>query len=160
MLSFNPRRQAERAQAVVTRRIAEKAARRAALMTVQGRAASMGPAELEAAPKSDIVRSEAYRRAVAMLPCKACGIAGHSQCAHGNTGKGMALKVSDLDAFPLCCSRPGVEGCHVLFDTGRLLDKAARRAIEPAWARDTQRQILALGLWPKDLPVPTQGETP
>lgn len=152
--SFNPKRQADRARAIVVRRIAEKAARRAALMSTTGRHGSMGPAELAPAPKDEPVRHEGYRRLVALLPCKACGIAGYSQAAHPNTGKGTGTKTDDRLCFPLCCVRPGVEGCHVLFDTGRLLDKAARRAIEPAWACDTQRQITALGLWPKDLPPP------
>lgn len=35
-----------------------------------------------------------------------------------------------------------------------LLGKEARRAIEPAWAADTQHQIAAHGLWPKKLPYP------
>ena len=33
-------------------------------------------------PKDAPVRSEAYRRAVASLPCIACGIQGYSQAAH------------------------------------------------------------------------------
>lgn len=37
-----------------------------------------------------------------------------------------------------------------------LLGKEARRAIEPAWAADTQRQIVMRGLWPKKLPLPTK----
>lgn len=151
--AFNPKRRADRAAAVIVRRIAEKAARRAALVAAPGRLASMAPAITTAAPKTLIVRSEAYRRAVATLPCKACSVPGFSQAAHPNTGKGMATKTDDRLAFPLCCARPDIEGCHVLFDTGRLLAKAARRAIEPAWGADTRRQILAQGLWPEDLPM-------
>lgn len=105
-------------------------------------------------PKSDLVRSPAYRRAVASLPCKYCGIPGFSQCAHSNTGKGMGIKASDLDSFPLCADRPGQRGCHSRFDQGALLDKAARKLMEPAWVADTQRQIYAMGLWPTTIPYP------
>ncbi|GHC72733.1 hypothetical protein GCM10007320_08810 [Pseudorhodoferax aquiterrae] len=152
--SFNPKRQADRARQVAERRIAEKAARRGALLATQGRAASMGPADLAPAPKAEIVRSEAYRRVVALLPCRCCGIAGYSQAAHGSQGKGMALKASDLELFPLCSDRPDKRGCHSMLDQGALYPKEVRRTLETAWARDTQRQILTLGLWPKDLPVP------
>ena len=30
--------------------------------------------------------------------------------------------------------------------------KAVRHELEPVWAADTQRQIMALGLWPKNMP--------
>lgn len=149
----NPERAARRKAEAASRRDQQKADRRSALAATRGRPATMGPAELAPAPKDEPVRHEGYRRLVALLPCKACGIAGYSQAAHPNTGKGTGTKTDDRLCFPLCCVRPGIEGCHVLFDTGRLLDKAARRAIEPAWACDTQRQITALGLWPKDLPL-------
>lgn len=108
--------------------------------------------------KSAPVRSEAYRRAVASLPCINCGVPGHSQCAHSNSGKGAGIKASDLDSFPLCTVHPGadgrlVQGCHENFDQGALFTKAVRRELEPVWAADTQRRILAMGLWPKALPL-------
>ena len=31
--------------------------------------------------------------------------------------------------------------------------KAVRRELEPVWAADTRRKLLALGLWPKALPL-------
>ena len=34
-----------------------------------------------------------------------------------------------------------------------LFTKAVRRELEPVWAADTQRRILAMGLWPKALPL-------
>lgn len=92
-------------------------------------------------PKENPVRDEPYRRLVATLPCKNCGIAGYSQAAHPNTGKGAGTKASDSDCFPLCCDRPGVRVCHSAFDQGALFSKAARRAIEQAWAADTRRQL-------------------
>ena len=107
-------------------------------------------------PKGEFVRSEAYRRAVASMPCKICGIAGYSQCAHSNTGKGMGLKSSDLESFPACADREGIRGCHSMLDSGALYPKLVRQALEPAWAADTRRYIIAAGLWPKNLPHYTQ----
>lgn len=104
-------------------------------------------------PKVVPVVSETYRRLVAARPCKLCGIAGFSQAAHPNTGKGQGTKTDDRLCFPLCCDRPGVVGCHGLFDQHALLSKEARRAIEPAWGADTRRAILAAGDWPAQLPL-------
>ena len=56
---------------------------------VPGPVASAPAARVE---KSAPVRSEALRRAVASLPCINCGIPGHSQCAHSNSGKGAGIK--------------------------------------------------------------------
>ena len=101
--------------------------------------------------KSAPMRSEAYRRAVASLPCIACGIQGHSQAAHlPPEAKGM--KQSDLLTFPLCCVRVGVPGCHQDYDNYRLFPKHAAMTVGRAWAKDTQRRIQAMGLWPKGLP--------
>lgn len=106
-------------------------------------------------PKSQPVRSEAYRRIVASLPCCICGVPGYSQAAHGSDGKGMGIKACDLKTlFPACCDRPGVRGCHSRLDQGALFTKAARHALEPAWAADTQRKIHAMGKWPKGLAYP------
>ena len=102
--------------------------------------------------KSAPVRSEAYRRAVASLPCCICGVPGYSQAAHGSAGKGMGIKACDLTLFPACCDRPGVRGCHGQLDQGALFKKAVRHELEPVWAADTQRKIQAMGLWPKGLP--------
>lgn len=133
---------------------------RAAMKNVAPRAAVMGGACTGVAvPKAAPVRSEAYRRAVASLPCINCKVPGYSQCAHSNSGKGAGIKASDLDSFPLCTVHPGadgglVQGCHERFDQGALFSKAVRRELEPAWAADTRRKIQAMGLWPKGLPVP------
>ena len=113
--------------------------------------------------KAAPARSEAYRRAVASLPCINCGVPGYSQCAHSNSGKGAGIKASDLDSFPLCTVHPGadgrlVQGCHENFDQGALFTKAVRRELEPVWAADTQRRIHAMGLWPQNLPVPASPE--
>ena len=108
-------------------------------------------------PKDAPVRSEAYRRAVASLPCAICGVPGYSQCAHSNSGKGAGIKASDLDSFPLCTVHPVadgrlVQGCHERFDQGALFSKLVRRDLEQAWIADTQRKIYSMGLWPKKLP--------
>lgn len=118
---------------------------------VPGPVASAPAARVE---KSAPVRSEALRRAVASLTCVICGMPGYSQAAHGSEGKGMGIKACDLTLFPACCDRPGVRGCHSLLDQGALFTKAVRRELEPVWAADTRRNLLALGLWPKDVPVP------
>lgn len=103
--------------------------------------------------KSAPVRSEAYRRAVASLPCVACGIPGYSQAAH-LPPEAKGLKQSDLLAFPLCCARIGVPGCHQDYDQYRMYPKHAAMTVGRAWAADTQRKILAMGLWPDSLPRP------
>lgn len=107
--------------------------------------------------KAHPVRNEAYRRAVASLPCVICGVPGYSQAAHGSgvgTGasKGMGIKACDTTLFPACCDRPGVRGCHSQLDQGAMFRKAVRHELEPVWAADTQRRIYALGLWPKNMP--------
>ena len=121
---------------------------------VPGPVASAPAARVE---KSAPVRSEALRRAVASLPCINCGVPGHSQCAHSNSGKGAGIKASDLDSFPLCTVHPGadgtlVQGCHERFDQGALFSKLVRRELEQAWIADTQRKIYSMGLWPQKLP--------
>lgn len=114
------------------------------------------PAQVSTAPAAQVnkdapVRNEAYRRAVASLPCVMCGIAGYSQAAHGSEGKGMGIKASDLTLFPACAPRPGIAGCHAELDQGAKFSKAVRRELEPVWAADTRRKLLAMGLWPTNL---------
>lgn len=106
--------------------------------------------------KSKPIRSEAYRRAVASLPCVICGYPAPSQAAHGSDGKGMGLKACDLTIFPACADRPGVRGCHSKLDQGALFSKAVRRTLEPVWAADTRRRITSMGLWPANLQKPEE----
>lgn len=118
------------------------------------------PVAVSAAPAAHVekatpVRSQAYLRVVASLPCIACGIQGYSQAAHlPPDAKGM--KQSDLLTFPLCCVRVGVPGCHQDYDNYRLFPKAAAMTVGRAWAKDTQRRIKAMGIWPKGLSVPSE----
>jgi hypothetical protein len=111
-----------------------------------------------AQPKDDLVRSEAYRRLVAMGACEHCKASGHSQAAH-LPPEGKAIKVSDLDTFALCTVRPDgagglYEGCHGQFDQYHLFPR--EQAIKKArvWIRATQRRVYASGKWPKNVPVP------
>ena len=120
------------------------------------------PEPVASAPAAQVakaapVRSEAYRRLVASLPCIACGIQGYSQAAHlPPEAKGM--KQSDLLTFPLCCTRVGIPGCHQDYDQYRLFPRAAAMTVGRAWAADTQRRIHAMGLWPQNLPAPANQE--
>lgn len=119
--------------------------------------ATVGPAPAKRIEKEAPVRSEAYRRLVAQLPCASCGIYGYSQHAHPNEGKGFALKTDDRLGFPLCCARPGgIEGCHAAFDQYRLLPggRDAHREAARRWGEQTRAEILRLGLWPRNLPMP------
>lgn len=115
------------------------------------------PVKVSAArPKQNAIEHEGYRRLVAAMPCKVCGIAGISQAAHPNTGKGQGIKTDDRECFPLCCDQPGRAGCHPKFDQGALFTKAVRRELEPVWGADTRRAIEAAGLWPANLPKWTE----
>ena len=91
-------------------------------------------------PKAIIVRSEPYRRYVASCACFGCGIEGYSQCAHANYGKGLSLKTSDIETFPLCSSRGMHQGCHVLHDACIDMDREQRREIEAGYVERMKRQ--------------------
>lgn len=92
-------------------------------------------------------RSESYRRAVATLACRRCGLERHSQAAHSNyRGKGLGLKAADSDLFPLCADRPGLSGCHTKHDQLRDYDRNEAAARETDWIIDTVWQLLELGI--------------
>lgn len=127
----------------------------AAMNSVVPRAAVMGGSCTGASvPKDAPLRSEKFRRAVASLPCAHCHIAGYSQHAHENEGKGKGVKLDDRRAMPLCCARPGIEGCHAAFDQYRLVPGGRQAHIElgRAMAAQTRRQLNELGLWPAGIP--------
>lgn len=81
-------------------------------------------------PKEAPVRSESYRRFVASHPCFECGIEGYSQACHPNFGKGMSIKTSDLDCFPLCASHGLSMGCHAHHDLLIEMTREERRERE------------------------------
>ena len=103
-------------------------------------------------PKTQVWRSEPYRRAVAQLACKVCGIAGYSQAAHPPPS-GKSVKEDDRLCWPACCTRVGILGCHASFDQYKLMPRSAAVIYAHAAAADTRRQITAMGLWPANLPV-------
>lgn len=73
-------------------------------------------------PKSKPVRDKKWRQRVASMPCLGCGLEGSSQAAHAR-GFGLGIKASDYECIPLCCTRPGREGCHALYDRERRLPR-------------------------------------
>lgn len=136
-------------------RLAARAAR--AMGEVTPRASVMACASAPAAsiPKEELLSSKPYREAVAALRCLWCGIEGFSQHAHLNLGKGLSLKTDDRTGFPLCSTRPGVEGCHTAYDQYRLVPggREGHRSYGLEWGRITRAAILESGQWPKKLPV-------
>lgn len=84
-------------------------------------------------PKPQRWQSKPYRRYVAGHPCLRCGIDGFSQCCHPN-GAGMGTKADDRMGFPLCCTRPGIPGCHYEHDQciGMTLEERKEREAEYA----------------------------
>lgn len=135
-------------------RLEARAAR--AIASARPRAAVMVNAASGArpVPKETALRSERYRRAVASLPCAYCGIEGYSQHAHENEGKGARTKLDDRRAMPLCCARPGIEGCHAAFDQYRLIPggREAHIALGRALAAMTRAHLNSMGLWPAGIP--------
>jgi hypothetical protein len=97
------------------------------------------PEAFRSFPKQQIVRSESYRRFVASHPCFSCGLAGSSQCAHANEGKGMGMKVCDSRSFPLCFP------CHSDFDQSRGMTRDERRALEAKWVKRMRRMAREAG---------------
>ena len=89
-------------------------------------------------PKSRPVRDKAYRRWVASLPCAHCGLEGHSQAAHADQGKGLGIKASDTECFPLCADRPGVRGCHSIIGSSGIFSRDERRDLEQRYVARTK----------------------
>jgi hypothetical protein len=120
--------------------------RRAAVMTAS--------AANEPIHKADPVRSEPYRRLVALMDCIHCGKQGRSQHAHTNAGKAKGMKNDDRDAMPLCADEPGLQGCHAAFDQYILMDGGRAAHVEQGriWAALTREAIETAGLWPANLP--------
>ncbi len=98
--------------------------------------------EVRAQPKEAPVRCEAYLRAVASLPCWRCGVVGHSQAAHADEGKGMAIKSSDTTAMPLCGPHDGLPGCHHIAGSSGQYTRETRRTLEKQAAQDTRTTLV------------------
>jgi hypothetical protein len=98
----------------------------------------------KARPKSVPAVERAYYKRVAALPCARCGVEGFSQAAHSNRyqdGKGAGLKAHYLATFPLCCTRPGIPGCHFEHDQciGGDREEMDRRTVD--YIADTHRKL-------------------
>ena len=72
-------------------------------------------------PKDTPRYCEAWRRAVAELPCVQCGSVGATQASHRNEGKGMGMKTDDALTAALCVK------CHSEIDQGGALTREERR---------------------------------
>ena len=96
---------------------------------------------MTAYPKSPVHRSEAWRRAVASLPCACCMREGETQAAHPNhRGKGMAVKAPDCWTVPLCIA------CHREFDQGSKWTKQEKRAMMDEWIICTIALLATAGM--------------
>ena len=102
------------------------------------------PRPIVTLPKAAPVRDEAYRRLVATLPCAHCKRHGPSQCAHADEGKGLGIKASDRDTYPLCADEPGRRGCHSLIGASGMFTREQRRTLERAYVSQT-RAVLERG---------------
>jgi hypothetical protein len=103
------------------------------------------------APKADVARSEKYLRLVSARPCIHCGIAGPSQAAHSDYGKGAHIKADDRTCYPLCAAQPGRLGCHDRIGSSGEFTKEKRRVLELSYAAATRAAITAEGGWPEGL---------
>lgn len=101
-----------------------RAPRPAAVMATPASFAGQG----QAAPKTGRHESEAWRRAVAALPCVLCQREGETQAAHRNEGKGMGVKTDDALTAALCHT------CHSAIDQG------------PDFSRDERRRRLDVAI--------------
>ena len=109
----------------------------------QDRRGVMAPAggAVVAVPKPVTYRSEAWRRAVASLPCIVCGREGATQAAHPNhIGKGMGIKAPDCWCVPMCVEH------HAEFDQGRRWTKEEKRDLMAGWIVQTINELAVRGL--------------
>lgn len=91
-------------------------------------------------PKAPQYRSEAWRRAVASLPCICCKREGMTQAAHANhRGKGAGMKAPDCWTVPLCVE------CHREFDQGTRWTKYEKHEIMDEWILLTVLDLAAEG---------------
>ena len=85
--------------------------------------------------------SDAWRRAVASLPCMCCMREGMTQAAHLNhREKGMGTKADDCLTVALCVE------CHREFDQGKRWSKQEKRELGDEWLIQTLIQLARKGL--------------
>lgn len=114
-------------------------------------AQSLGRALVHKHSDPSVFRSREHRQNVASLGCVRCGLQKHSQAAHLNLlalGKGRGLKVSDALLIPLCCTRVGAIGCHVLLDSSGYFDWSTSEALQLTWMLQTRDRLISMGQWP------------
>lgn len=99
--------------------------------------AALAPARAMSKPQR--YESEAWRRAVASLPCVLCGNP-ETQCAHRNEGKGMGQKTDDVLTAALCTI------CHDEIDQGKDLTREERRERMDRAILLTLRELARRGL--------------
>ena len=86
-------------------------------------------------------RSDAWRRAVASLPCMCCMRDGMTQAAHLNhREKGMGTKADDCLTVALCVE------CHREFDQGKRWSKMQKRERGDEWLIQTLIKLARKGL--------------
>ena len=79
-----------------------------------------------------------------MLPCACCGITGYSQAAHSDRykdGKRAGIKAHYFATFPLCCSCPGIPGCHVEHDQCIGITREEADVRTKLYIADTQQKL-------------------
>ena len=106
-------------------------------------------------PKFQYIRSKALLKAVASMPCQLCG---HpcTQAAHSNQaihGKGLGIKASDIYTAALCLHH------HHEIDQGNTLSKQERIDRWNHAHEKTVTELVALGKWPKNVPLPIRENT-
>lgn len=102
-------------------------------------------------PKFAYVRSRKLLNAIKTLPCQCCGAPAPSDPAHSNQschGKGKSIKASDVFVAALC------RACHRMIDQGSKLSHEERITVWTVAWHSTVRELLRLGLWPADIPIP------
>lgn len=107
---------------------------------------------MTARPKFTYTRSGRLMLRYRLLSCQHCGANdGTVAGAHSNWaehGKGKSIKASDIYCASLC------HACHSELDQGDSMTNEEKRAM---WARAharTFQALLAMGLWPVDIPFP------
>ena len=99
----------------------------------------MTVADLFALADRHTYRNPKLLRAVAGMPCMACGIEGRTQAAPRNQGKGMGIKGSDAWIMALCVE------CHREVDQGGSMTKAERREWEVKMVAATLARLIERG---------------
>lgn len=103
-------------------------------------------------PKRQPIRSKALLEACRQIPCQHSGVQDGTICAaHSNWaehGKGKGQKADDNRVAALSAA------IHRELDQGKRWTRAERRAIWWDAHVKTVRELLKLGLWPMNVPVP------